>query len=405
MYGEMTTRERLIATIRLEEADRVPVTLYEINPYVGDDWRVKDLSYSRLLRLAKELQDTFASTPIGDPNFSRILEAAGEDQVQRRISDVGVFYSSADTIEAYVKKRRVGNSLFYENTVETPKGPLHSVERVDDNVATTWQVEPFIKEEKDVERILSLPYKPIKPSLNHFFEAQKKLGDRGLMLLSLGDPLGVTVPLFRYEGFLNYAHRRKNEVLELLNTMHERFIDLYRYLTSMVHGTVFRIWGPEYVTPPTMAPSYFDEFVAQYDSELIRIVQESGNYSCIHCHGKLDAVLERIVEMKPDMLEPIEPPPRGDVTLPELKRRAGDHMCLMGYIEAWDLELGSREVVDSKVEEAVSEGAPGGGYIMLPSATPIVSPLPRNIEENLIQYLQSGRKYGQYLRRTSTPLG
>lgn len=68
----------------------------------------------------------------------------------------------------------------------------------------------------------------------------------------------------------------------------------------------------------------------------------------------------------------------------------------MGYIEFSDLELCSKEEVDKKVKEAIREGSPGGGYILLPSFTPIASPLSKKTAENLIQFLKSGRKYGQY---------
>ena len=103
------------------------------------------------------------------------------------------------------------------------------------------------------------------------------------------------------------------------------------------------------------------------------------------------------MKMKPNMLEPIEPPPHGDLTLLELKEKIGNKICLMGYIEFSDLESCSIEEIDKKVKKAIEDGSPGGGYILLPSSSPITSPLPNKTEKNLIQFLKSGRKYGQGL--------
>ena len=63
-----------------------------------------------------------------------------------------------------------------------------SNDRVNKNVATTWQVEPFIKEIKDVDKILSLPYLPLKLDLSQFLITEKELGNKGIM--------GLSIPVF-----------------------------------------------------------------------------------------------------------------------------------------------------------------------------------------------------------------
>jgi hypothetical protein len=270
------------------------------------------------------------------------------------------------------------------------------MDRVDTNVATTWQIEPLIKETKDIDKVLSLPYTPLKLDFSQFSAAENELGDRGVMLLSVSDPLATVVPLFDYSDFLVQSFLNRPKIVNLLDSFYERLYQLIHCVSREVSDTVFRLCGPEYITPPMLPPDYFDQFVTKYDRELIRLIQESANYACLHCHGNLGPIVEHVIEMQPDMLEPIEPPPHGDVSLGELKKRTKDRICLMGYIEFSDLETCSQQEVDRKVKDAVEAGSPGGGYILLPSSAPIVSPLPPKTEQNLIQFLQSGRKYGQY---------
>ena len=392
----MTSRELIIKTINLEKTERVPVTLYWINPFARG-WESKDPSYSRLLKFAKEYQDTFAFASIGDSNFTYYLEATKEKQdpfVYKGVGNLGVFFSSPDGIKHEVRKTAKGNNILFETVIETSKGILHSIDRVNKNVATTWQVEPLIKKIKDVEKILSLPYVPLKIDLSQFLTAEKELGDKGIMGLSMPDPLGAAVPLFNYSEFLIQSFINRDKILNLLDFFYERLYQLIKRVSKEVKETVFRIFGPEYITPPMLPPEYFDQFVTKYDAKLIKLIQESGNFACIHCHGKLKPILEAIMKMKPDMLEPIEPPPHGDLTLLELKEKIGNEICLMGYIEFSDLEFCSTEEIDKKVKKAIEDGS-GGGYILLPSSTPITSPLPKKTEENLIQFLKSGREYGQ----------
>jgi len=382
----------------LEDVDRVPISLYGVNPYFKS-WRTLDRSYKRLHEVVYRLQDTFVKIPIGDPNFTYFLKEFREKHdplYYEGIGDLGIFFSSSKDIERKVKRLRKGNSVFFKEIIETPKGSLKAVFRVDDGVATTWQVEPYIKGLKDIDKVLSLPFRPLKPNLKWIKEAQRKIGERGLLVLSVGDPLGVVVPLFKYEHFLFYALSNKNKIKSLMEFFHERLKKLYNQVSREVKDVIFRFWGPEYITPPAMAPKYFEKLVVQYDQDLIETIKRNGNIVCIHCHGKIKAVLEMIKSMKPDILEPIEPPPYGDVTLRVLKNKLGDEICLMGYIEYEDLVSSEPATVRRIVRKVIREGAPGGGYIMIPSAIPIKMPLPVKAEINIIELLKAGREYGLY---------
>ena len=95
-------------------------------------------------------------------------------------------------------------------------------------------------------------------------------------------------------------------------------------------------------------------------------------------------------------LDPIEPPPDGDIELSEVKRRYGDRLCLFGNVELRDLEHSSRAKVDALVKKAMDEAKEGGGFVLMPTAAPINVPLSRKTEENYLQYIDSGLRYGRY---------
>ena len=79
-----------------------------------------------------------------------------------------------------------------------------------------------------------------------------------------------------------------------------------------------------------------------------------------------------IAKMKPDGLDPLEPPPQGDMELTEIKALIGHDTVLMGNIEAADIENLPEPVFAKKIAKALREGTAGEGrgFILHPSACP-----------------------------------
>jgi hypothetical protein len=71
-------------------------------------------------------------------------------------------------------------------------------------------------------------------------------------------------------------------------------------------------------------------------------------------------------------LDPIEPPPQGDVQLVDVRREYGAQMVLFGNIEAAELELLSPDAFEARVAQALREGTAGEGrgFVLMPSACP-----------------------------------
>ncbi len=66
-----------------------------------------------------------------------------------------------------------------------------------------------------------------------------------------------------------------------------------------------------------------------------------------------------------DVMEPLEPPPGGDVDLRAAKQRWGDKFCLKGNLNTFDLMLnGTPDDVKRAAREAIDAAAEGGGFIL-----------------------------------------
>jgi uroporphyrinogen-III decarboxylase len=137
-------------------------------------------------------------------------------------------------------------------------------------------------------------------------------------------------------------------------------------------GRLWRIFGPEYASPPFLPPHLFREYACRYVTPMIEAIHQYGGYARIHSHGKLAAILDDIVSTGADGLDPIEPPPQGDVELAYVRERYGKNMVLFGNLEVSDIETMPTDRFSEKVKRALAEGTSGTGrgFVLMPSACP-----------------------------------
>jgi hypothetical protein len=95
-----------------------------------------------------------------------------------------------------------------------------------------------------------------------------------------------------------------------------------------------------------------------------------------------------------DAIDPIEPPPQGDVQLADLRRQYGKAWTLFGNIEVSAIETQPPEVFEATAAAALRAGTsgPGRGFVLMPTA----SPYGRHISENTM------RNYETLIRLTRT---
>jgi len=372
----VTSRRRLLGAFQRRPVDRVPVHLYDFQEYT-DQWKINDESYRGVVDYARAKCDSMVM----------YMPAA---------KNAKAFMTSSEQVEVESRKRREDGCTITENSIITPKGRLTQIFKDKDNIYTTWQIKHVLETEEDVEKFLSIPYEPVKYDFSRFYELQKEIGQGGVMLIDFGDPLCNVAELFNFGDFTVWAMTRRDVFTRLCDVMFERVKDYIKACLDEGVGPVYRLFGPEYATPPYLPGELFKEYVVKYDTELIRMIREAGFFVQMHSHGKVGSVLHYIEQCSPDALEPLEPPPDGDIELAEVKKRIGHKITLCGNMEMRGFEIGTPEEIDAKVKKIMEDAKGEGGFILMPTATPITVPLEERIARNLIQFIDSGIKYGRY---------
>lgn len=379
----MTSKERIETVLRGGIPDRVPVSLFKINPFDKESFWAKHKSFERLIKKAEELQDTF--------QFYR--------------PKTGFFFSAPGSIDLKVEEYKdTPLSTTIKLTVETDYGPLVRIARTSTSSAHQWVQKPWIEREKDIHKFLSLPYVPYQPDLSDFHIMEKNLGDKGCMVILLPDPLGVVGFLFAPGDFAKFALDYPSLIMELLEKIYERLVDLYKFISFSVSNTIIRIRGAEYATPPNLPQEYFhdikkvfSDFVLRFDKPLVEILKRGNfNYICYHWHDGIEELLPLVLKIPFDILEPVcngfEIPNR----ILKVRKMVGDSITLMGGILAEDLQFRSREDIKNMVKDCLIQGARKGRFILIPSDIPESAPITPEEEENYIEFLESGVRFGTY---------
>jgi len=371
----MTSRERLLAALRRQETDRVPISTYELCGWNSHAFENQEPSYQELMNVIREKTDCVC---MWNPR-----------------SDAQAYLTSSRPImESREERGRNYTDAFA--TIHTPKGPLSTVSRVYDNVRTTWVTEHLCKTPEDMDRLLSIPFEPVAYDDGDFARVRAELGDRGIIMATVSDPSDTAMLSMAFGDAMVWAMTETEHFASTLAEIHHRnMVNLENMLKTRTVD-LYRVVGSETMTPPYLPPELYHRLLVPCLKEIVELIHRYDCFVRIHCHGNIRHVLDDILDSGADALDPCEGPPDGDISLAELKRRAGGQLCLFGNLQLKLLENGSTAEVREAVRRCMEDAKEGGGYVIMPTAAPISIPLSKQTEENYMAFIDAALAYGKY---------
>ena len=242
------------------------------------------------------------------------------------------------------------------------------------DVDTVWMLEPLLKNTDDLEAYLELPDEVFAEefSIAGLVEEDEKLGDRGIVMADTEDPICAAASLFSMEDFTIVAWTEQKLFHRLLEKMSRHIHARTEKTAREFPGHLWRIYGPEYVTEPYLPPHLFKEYVVRYTGPMVEVIKKHGGFARIHCHGRIRAILDYIVEMGADAIDPVEPPPQGDMELAYVRREYGKELVLFGNLQLADLENMEPVEFEKVVAKTLKDGTNGDGkgFVLMPSSAP-----------------------------------
>ena len=354
----MTRRERLMASLAGRPVDRPAVSFYEIggfsvDPANPDPFNIyNDPSWRPLLELAESCTD--------------LIRMRGPHTRARHPELRSSFFTWSQHQE--------GQTRFNELTVKVAGRTLRQLQRREAAVDTTWTTEHLLKSEEDVQAYLQLPDEALANDCDcsRIHAEDQRVGDRGIVMIDTADPLCMAAGMMSMEDYTVLAMTNEPLFGELLAKMARQLMPVVERVSQECPGFLWRIFGPEYAGEPYLPPRLFDRYVVQYVTPMVELIHRGGGFARVHCHGRLKNILARIVSTGADAMDPIEPPPQGDVALIDVRREYGDRLTLFGNIEASEIEMMPEAQFERRVAKAIADGTAGQGrgFVLLPSACP-----------------------------------
>ncbi len=360
----MTSHERLLAAFRREPVDRVPVRLW------GFDHR-RDQPEPTFQQLA---------------NIARSHELDLLNHWQPRID-------STVELHTHYETRPSRHDGFVEDvtTIHTPKGPLTKASLRSLQGKPGYHSKFLLETPEDAETWLSLPWSPPLVDCSDWEGAVADVGDDGLLVAGIGEAMYAINDLTGSETWAYWLVEERDLLHRLVARAHRWQMHVLKEMLAQGVRGVYGYVGPELCIPPLAGPRDFEEFVVRYDRPMHDLVHEAGGMIWLHCHGKMNSVLERFADEGVDCLNPLEPPPMGDVTLAAARRRVGDRMAFDGGIEVADLERVGPAELEHMVADALHQSGGRGFILGLSSSLSHLLTLSPPVLENLRVFCAVGR--------------
>lgn len=370
--GTLTPRQRLLAAIRCQPVDRLPVQLRGVR-VLDDGWvAARHSSYAPLIEAVRALGDPVTSWHPSVP-FLLTAHPMGTPEVRRE--------PHSDTWD-----RRT-------STLHTPRGPLTSI-RLESRTGLPGMTRRYyVDRYEQLAWIQEIPYVPPRPDVAEFLERSARIGERGLLLAMVPTAVSTLQALLGTEGFALAMMDVPDLVLNLLWAFQKRVEDLIAALLAQGVGPVFGDVGAEVVGPPIMSPRLFRQLYAETERRTAKLLHAHGALLHVHCHGSVRPLLDDFVDIGVDVLHPVEAPPLGDTPLPAAKAALGGHVCFEGNVQIGDIYERSPAEFAAIARRAIGEGAPGGGFILCPTASPYTPELPPTALANYLTLLELGTAY------------
>ena len=383
----LTPRDRLLRVLQRKVPDRVPVSpdvscmmpvRYTGKPF----WEVLVNEDPLLWQAHLELQKRFGYDMIHGAGLgSGPDDPASEREVVAR------------TEEQWVE----------EEILHTRKGIL-SRRTLYPRSKSPWIIKPLVTDPEDeVEALLCTLTDPWRRDSSHALEVRAAIGDNGIFTSGTPVPLAWWLYTRRRlsESILDFYDRR-SLVERAMGAYAEWALELLRCTCEILHPDLLMFSG-SVASMSVVSPDLYRRYALPFLRQAVDLARSYGVFTGVHMCGRCRAALPMLADSGVDLVEPLESPPGGDVTLAEVKKEHGHRFCLKGNVNTFDtLAKGTPDDVIAEARRCIADAGVSGGFI-LSTGDQVAGDTP---EENFVALVRAAREHGVYetgLTRSSGP--
>ena len=385
----MTPTDRLIAALRGEPVDRVPVWLMyppTTHPSYADIHH--EPSYAPVIAAARERSEWFHRVGVrgkvvtGGSPPARQVEKTPDREVWEQATPLGTL--------TWGRERR----------------------------GEGWLPIPRFKAPADLKKALSLAWEPPDYDFAEFLAALRGGPDWALPMTEFSDAFSSLYSNARHDDLVVWAVTEPDLVDAYLAEMHRRQMHLLTEALKVLArapagaespemgtGTdfgksteigasphfltpVFFLFGSEFAAPPMCSPKTFERVVARYDAEIIASIHAAGGLCPVHHHGDILDLLPIFRDMGADGVQPIEAPPTGDCPIAEIRPRTHARFCVIGNVQYDDLVRHTTAQIRRQVFNLLDACGPRA-IIVAPTAGPYEPRITPRMADNYLAMIDA----------------
>lgn len=338
---EMTSRERVMAALKLEETDRVP----HCELFV-------DVAMAEML-----LNQEFGQAGTGGSVKSNPYTVSQAKAVAKKLGhdNIGFILRAQDYAKMGVGKD--GRTFFGEG---------------------------MIKSEADLEMI-DLP----DPTKDEYYkEAEEFVKNRGDYACHLSTRVGLSQAMLSLgmDNFYLMLYDNRKLVEQLLDIYFDWTAEMAQRISQLGFDFFWTTDDFAFKTGLLFSPQDFQDLLFK---RYQRVLDRIDIPWVLHSDGNINEALPILVKLGVIGIHPNE---KGAMDMVKVKEKYGDKLCVMGNVDLVLLGRGTPEEVDAEVKSLIRTVGPGGGY-MISSGNSLASFLK---PENVLAMAEAVRKYGAY---------
>jgi uroporphyrinogen-III decarboxylase len=380
----MTSRERLLITLRGGIADRVPVAPFVQEEFLAFHYPHKT-SVDRVIdatELAHELDFDLMAKHRGlePPHWFRRSQPGWE---LRRAQSMSNGFEHR-RLEIITPKR-----IFVQETARPCSGAGSAG-------GTFTPTKHFLSNREEIESFFDAAPaldNADRHEMNETVGTWKKiLGERGVLApWGFAGVFNVCAELIGMDN-LYVAPYEDEELYQFLMTRIAEAASEYNQALVEAGADCISVQG-HMAGGQTTGANFFRKFVQPHEQQLLDAIHGAGGFSVYHNCGFARVLYDNYRELGMTVWETVSEPPRGDNRLAEAKQLLGDRICLLGNLDQVDfLKRATPAEVAARTRELVRAGKPGGRYIFSTSDYLEIG-TPR---ENVVAMIEAAKDEGRY---------
>ena len=301
-------------------------------------------------------------------------------------------------VEVTQKRYEEGNLKVVERTFHTPAGNLSDRTKIAPRgreygvSPNPIKTEHLVKGPDDLEA-LKYTLCPINTDFSHVHEAQRVIGDRGVVMVCVRSSLDHNAGYARdMQDLMMDAYDNRAFLNDLMGIYQQRSLEMIKSALEAGVEVIFGSWYFNSVSSGC-SPALFKELFVPQIREHVELTHSYDACYDYYDDGKLADTMQMISDAGVDVLETCTPPPVGDFDLSDAKKRIGGKTTIKGCVDLlYVIKHGTPQMVDDTVKQAMADAKSGGGFIVGSSDSFREGTPPENLET----YWRACRRYGNY---------